>query len=218
MEPLTVRVPHDGGGTRIGVDGREDESASSRLDQAIAPRRGATNAGLVVDGVADMFGLAKSWAEADGSVAVQEQARAEGTAVAGTTTAGATRDGVVGIWYGKAPGLDRATDALRHGNLMGSHPKGGALVLVGDDPAAKSSTLPCVSDSALADLNIPYLYPADSQDVLDLGRHGGDLRRSAGESHNSWIERLRVFRQHIRCVALGIHGNEDRLHLGGVGA
>ena len=96
------------------------------------------------------------------------------------TLPGAARDGVIGIWYGKAPGLDRATDALRHGNLMGSHPKGGALVLVGDDPAAKSSTLPCASDVAFADLSIPYLYPADSQDVLDLGRHAIELSRASG--------------------------------------
>jgi indolepyruvate ferredoxin oxidoreductase len=96
------------------------------------------------------------------------------------TLPGAARDGVIGIWYGKAPGLDRATDALRHGNLMGSHPRGGALVLVGDDPAAKSSTLPCASDTALADLSIPYLYPADSQDVLDLGRHAIELSRASG--------------------------------------
>ena len=96
------------------------------------------------------------------------------------TLPGAARDGVIGIWYGKAPGLDRATDALRHGNLMGSHPRGGALVLVGDDPAAKSSTLPCASDAALADLSIPYLYPADSQDVLDLGRHAIELSRASG--------------------------------------
>src|SRR5512146_345069 len=96
------------------------------------------------------------------------------------TLPGATRDGVIGIWYGKAPGLDRATDALRHGNLMGAHPRGGALVLAGDDPAAKSSTFPCASDAALADLNIPYLYPADSQDVLDLGRHAIELSRASG--------------------------------------
>jgi len=96
------------------------------------------------------------------------------------TLPGAARDGVIGIWYGKAPGLDRATDALRHGNLMGSHPRGGALVLVGDDPGAKSSTLPCASDAALADLSIPYLYPADSQDVLDLGRHAIELSRASG--------------------------------------
>ena len=109
---------------------------------------------------------------------------AAATAIQGSqlacTLPGATRDGVLGIWYGKAPGLDRATDALRHGNLMGAHPRGGALVLVGDDPAAKSSTLPCVSDAALADLNMPYLYPADSQDVLDLGRHAVELSRTSG--------------------------------------
>jgi len=109
---------------------------------------------------------------------------AAATAIQGSqlacTLPGATRDGVLGIWYGKAPGLDRATDALRHGNLMGAHPRGGALVLVGDDPAAKSSTLPCVSDVALADLNMPYLYPADSQDVLDLGRHAVELSRASG--------------------------------------
>ena len=63
---------------------------------------------------------------------------------------------------------------------MGSHPRVGALVLVGDDPAAKSSTLPCASDFALADLNIPYLYPADSPDVLDLGRHAIELSRAWG--------------------------------------
>ncbi len=109
---------------------------------------------------------------------------AAATAIQGSqlacTLPGATRDGVLGIWYGKAPGLDRATDALRHGNLMGSHPRGGALVLVGDDPAAKSSTLPCASDGALADMAIPYLYPADSQDVLDLGRHAIELSRATG--------------------------------------
>jgi len=109
---------------------------------------------------------------------------AAATAVQGSqlacTLPGAARDGVLGIWYGKAPGLDRATDALRHGNLMGAHPRGGALVLVGDDPAAKSSTLPCASDAALADLAMPYLYPADSQDVLDLGRHAIELSRASG--------------------------------------
>src|SRR5213592_1354776 len=88
---------------------------------------------------------------------------AAATAVQGSQLAntldGATRDGVLGIWYGKAPGLDRACDALRHGNLIGAHPAGGALVLVGDDPAAKSSSVPCASEMALADLAMPFLYP-----------------------------------------------------------
>ncbi|OKJ72755.1 2-oxoacid ferredoxin oxidoreductase [Streptomyces sp. TSRI0107] len=109
---------------------------------------------------------------------------AAATAVQGSqlvnTLDGATHDGVLGVWYGKAPGLDRATDALRHGNLMGAHPAGGALVLVGDDPAAKSSSVPCSSELALMDLAIPFLHPADSQEVLDLGLHAVELSRASG--------------------------------------
>ncbi|MEV4148689.1 indolepyruvate ferredoxin oxidoreductase family protein [Amycolatopsis sp. NPDC049691] len=90
------------------------------------------------------------------------------------------RRGVTGFWYGKAPGLDRATDALRHANLAGTDPRGGAVALVGDDPNAKSSTVPCASELALADLAIPIFFPADSQDVLDLGMHAVELSRAAG--------------------------------------
>ena len=106
------------------------------------------------------------------------------TAVEGTQLAAATgrltRDGVVGYWYGKAPGLDRATDALRHANLTGTHPRGGAVAFVGDDPAAKSSSVPSASEAALADMAVPVLAPADPQDVLDLGRHAVALSRASG--------------------------------------
>ena len=93
---------------------------------------------------------------------------------------GRSRSGVVGYWYGKAPGLDRASDALRHANIIGTHPDGGAVALVGDDPGAKSSTVPCASEMALADLYIPILYPADSQDILDLGVHAAHMSRISG--------------------------------------
>jgi hypothetical protein len=76
--------------------------------------------------------------------AVNEELGAD--AVQGSQLASAspdkTCDGVIGIWYGKAPGLDRATDALRHGNLGGADANGGVLILVGDDSIAKSSTVP----------------------------------------------------------------------------
>ncbi|WP_347058226.1 indolepyruvate ferredoxin oxidoreductase family protein [Blastococcus sp. HT6-30] len=91
-----------------------------------------------------------------------------------------TCDGVVGIWYGKAPGLDRATDALRHANLGGAAPTGGVLVLVGDDSIAKSSTVPSSSETAMAEIGMPVLSPSDPQDVLDLGLHGIALSRFSG--------------------------------------
>lgn len=89
-------------------------------------------------------------------------------------------DGVTGYWYGKAPGLDRATDALRHANMIGTHKNGGAVAIVGDDPGAKSSTVPCASEMELADLYMPILYPADSQDILDLGIHAALMSRTSG--------------------------------------
>ena len=89
-------------------------------------------------------------------------------------------DGVIGIWYGKAPGLDRASDALRHAVFAGTSAKGGALALVGDDPNAKSSTLPSSSGATLVDLNMPIIYPGDVQEAIDLGRHAIALSRACG--------------------------------------
>jgi indolepyruvate ferredoxin oxidoreductase len=95
-------------------------------------------------------------------------------------TGRSTADGIVGIWYGKAPGLDRATDAFRHSNLSGTHRNGGVVALVGDDTVAKSSTVPSSSEMALAELSIPTLVPADAQDILDLGLHALTLSRTTG--------------------------------------
>jgi indolepyruvate ferredoxin oxidoreductase len=89
-------------------------------------------------------------------------------------------DGVVGVWYGKAPGLDRAGDALRHANFAGTDPGGGVVAFVGDDPGAKSSTVPSASEFALADLGMPVFAPADSQDLLDHGLHAVELSRASG--------------------------------------
>jgi indolepyruvate ferredoxin oxidoreductase len=63
---------------------------------------------------------------------------------------------------------------------MGTHPLGGAIAIVGDDPAAKSSTAPGSSDALLADLGVSTLYPADVQDVLNLGLHAVALSRCSG--------------------------------------
>ncbi|HWI74247.1 MAG TPA: hypothetical protein VNT55_19965, partial [Baekduia sp.] len=89
-------------------------------------------------------------------------------------------DGVTGVWYGKNPGLDRAMDALRHANFAGTHPHGGALALVGDDPSCKSSTLPSAGEPTLAALNMPTFFPGTLQEVLDLGLHAIACSRASG--------------------------------------
>lgn len=89
-------------------------------------------------------------------------------------------DGVIGVWYGKAPGLDRATDALRHATFAGASPSGGAIALVGDDPACKSSTMPSSSDASLVDLQMPVLYPGTVAECLELGLHGIAMSRATG--------------------------------------
>ena len=89
-------------------------------------------------------------------------------------------DGVLGMWYGKAPGLDRACDAIRHAVFAGTSPQGGVVAVVGDDPAAKSSTLPSSSDATLVDLHMPIIFPGDVQEALDLARHSVALSRASG--------------------------------------
>ena len=89
-------------------------------------------------------------------------------------------DGVVGVWYGKGPGVDRCGDAIRHANSDGTARHGGVLMLLGDDHGAKSSTLPHQSDYAMVDAMIPVLHPAGVQEFLDLGLHGIAASRFSG--------------------------------------
>ncbi|KZK78408.1 indolepyruvate ferredoxin oxidoreductase [Pseudovibrio sp. W64] len=90
------------------------------------------------------------------------------------------KDGVVGFWYGKTPGVDRSGDAFRHANFAGTHPKGGVVALCGDDHAAKSSTVAGQSDHALIASGIPVLYPANPQDILDYGILAVEMSRYSG--------------------------------------
>ena len=93
---------------------------------------------------------------------------------------GAKVDGVIGIWYGKGPGVDRSCDALKHGNYAGSSKYGGVLALCGDDPGAKSSSISHQSEYALVHMGIPILNPSNIQDYLDLGLYGYALSRYSG--------------------------------------
>jgi TPP-dependent indolepyruvate ferredoxin oxidoreductase alpha subunit len=75
-------------------------------------------------------------------------------------------DGVFAMWYAKGPGVDRSGDVLRHGNLAGTSPHGGVLLLAGDDHTAKSSTAAHQTEYAFMDAMIPTLSPAGIQELI----------------------------------------------------
>jgi indolepyruvate ferredoxin oxidoreductase len=106
------------------------------------------------------------------------------TAVFGSQMAGLfpkpKYDGVLGMWYGKAPGVDRTGDLFKHANYAGVGKNGGVLALAGDDPVSKSSTLPSHSEVALYDAFMPTIFPGNVQEILDLGLHGFMLSRVSG--------------------------------------
>jgi indolepyruvate ferredoxin oxidoreductase len=93
---------------------------------------------------------------------------------------GARYDGVVGIWYGKGPGVDRCGDVFRHGNAAGSAKNGGVLCLAGDDHGAKSSTVPHQSDHAFVSGLMPYLYPSSIHEMIEMGLLGIAMSRYSG--------------------------------------
>jgi len=97
--------------------------------------------------------------------------------------ANALYDGVFGIWYGKAPGLDRSMDAMKHGNAAGSSQYGGVLCLTGDDHGAKSSTLPHQSDHNFMAAYMPALYPASLSEFVEYGLLGIAMSRYSG----TWV-------------------------------
>ncbi len=93
---------------------------------------------------------------------------------------GARKDGVMGIWYGKGPGVDRCGDVFKHANAAGTSRHGGVLCLAGDDHACKSSTLPHQSDHAFMSALMPMLYPSSIHEFLELGLLGIAMSRFSG--------------------------------------
>jgi indolepyruvate ferredoxin oxidoreductase len=106
------------------------------------------------------------------------------TAVLGSqqveTSPDRTVEGVFGLWYGKGPGVDRAGDALKHGNAYGSSPHGGVLVVAGDDHGCVSSSMPHQSDVAFMAWFMPTLNPASVAEYLAFGEYGYALSRFSG--------------------------------------
>ena len=90
-----------------------------------------------------------------------------------------TCDAVFGLWYGKGPGIDRASDALKHGNAYGASSRGGVLVVAGDDHGCVSSSMPHQSDVAFMNFFMPTLSPASVAEFLPFAEYGYALSRSA---------------------------------------
>jgi indolepyruvate ferredoxin oxidoreductase len=91
-----------------------------------------------------------------------------------------TVDGVFALWYGKGPGVDRSCDPLRHGNVTGTHPRGGVLALLGDDHPGKSSTVAQQSELTVSALQMPVIYPAHVGELVRFGLVGWALSRYTG--------------------------------------
>ena len=94
-----------------------------------------------------------------------------------------TATGVFALWYGKGPGVDRAGDALKHGNAAGTSPNGGVLVVAGDDHGCVSSSMPHQSDLALQAFGIPVVAPGSVAEILEFGLYGWALSRYSG----AWV-------------------------------
>jgi len=104
-----------------------------------------------------------------------------GTQQLGFSPPGTNRfDGVFGIWYGKGPGVDRCSDVFKHANMAGTTPWGGVIAVAGDDHVAKSSTAAHQSDHIFKACGLPVFFPANVQEILDLGIHAFAMSRFSG--------------------------------------
>ena len=89
-------------------------------------------------------------------------------------------DGVFGIWYGKGPGVDRCSDVFKHANMAGTTEFGGVIAVAGDDHISKSSTAAHQSDHIFKACGTPVFFPANVQEILDLGIHAFAMSRFSG--------------------------------------
>jgi len=98
------------------------------------------------------------------------------TMIRGTQQAGVDPerkvDGVYAMWYGKGPGIDRSGDAMHHGNAAGASLHGGVLLVLGDDHAATSSTIPNASELTLMGWSIPVVNPGSVEEYEEFGLWG----------------------------------------------
>lgn len=92
---------------------------------------------------------------------------ANNEALAAAMVNGSQMHGLRAITVQKSVGVHVAADALALGNLVGAHPQGGAVVVLGDDPWSDSTQVPADSRYICKHLMMPVLEPSDPQELKD---------------------------------------------------
>jgi len=80
----------------------------------------------------------------------------------------------------KSVGVHVASDALALGNLAGSHPRGGAVIVMGDDPWCDSTQVPADSRFICEHLRMPVVEPGGAQELKDWVDLSFRLSQAAG--------------------------------------
>lgn len=92
---------------------------------------------------------------------------ANNEALAAAMVNGSQMHGLRAISVQKSVGVHVAADALALGNLVGAHPQGGAVIVLGDDPWSDSTQVPADSRYLAKHLMMPVLEPSDPQELKD---------------------------------------------------
>ncbi len=92
---------------------------------------------------------------------------ADNEALGAAMVNGSQMHGLRAIAVQKSVGLHVAADALALGNLVGAHPEGGAVIVLGDDPWSDSTQVPADSRYICKHLMMPILEPSDPQECKD---------------------------------------------------
>lgn len=80
----------------------------------------------------------------------------------------------------KSVGVHVAADAIALGNLVGAHPEGGVIIVLGDDPWSESTQVPADSRFIARHLFMPVMEPSDAQEIKDWVDLAYKMSRKSG--------------------------------------
>src|SRR5829696_3080223 len=132
--------------------------------------------GSPVAGFFDTLGDIKDLLKSNGVRAFQANNEALGVAAVNGSQMAPCR----AIATMKSVGVHVAADALCLGNLAGSHPQGGAVIIMGDDPWCDSTQVPADSRFICEHLRMPVVEPGTIQEMKDWINLSFKLSQAAG--------------------------------------